>query len=56
MFPKEKKLKEKLGEGRISYSRAYTKIDKVKKVLHVTTLAEVGESTFDYFYKREIGS
>jgi hypothetical protein len=56
IFPKEKKTKEKLGEGRISYSKPYTKIERIKKALHVTTLSEVGESTFDYFYKREIGS
>lgn len=55
IFPVEKKKTEKLGEGRITYSRPYTEIDKVKSALRVTTLTEVGEKTFDYFYKREIG-
>jgi len=39
--------------GRITYNKPVDQIDKVKKVLKVTTYKEVGEKTFDYFYERE---
>ena len=54
VFPIEKKKNEKLGEGRISFVRPYEQIIKVKRALNVTTLTEVGEETFDYFYNREV--
>jgi len=56
VFPLVQQKKVKLGEGRIIYYKPYAKIDKVKKLLKVTTLVEVGERTFDYFYKSEIGN
>jgi len=39
--------------GRITYNKPLDKIDKVKKALKVSTLKDVGEKTFDYFYERE---
>ena len=39
--------------GRIAYNKPVDQINKVKKVLKVTTYREVGEKTFDYFYERE---
>ena len=40
--------------GRIQYSEPNEKIDKVKKALKVTTLRDVGEKTFEYFYSAEV--
>lgn len=53
-FPKEKPKTQKSGEGKISYTRPYAKIDKVKNYFGITKLGDVGEYTFDYFYKNEI--
>jgi hypothetical protein len=39
--------------GRIQYSKPLEKIRRVQAVLKVRTLRDVGEKTFDYFYKRE---
>jgi hypothetical protein len=39
--------------GRIQYNKPLDKINKVKKVLMVSSLKDVGEKTFDYFYDRE---
>lgn len=40
--------------GYIQYHEPAEKIEKVKKVLKVSSLREVGEGTFDYFYDREV--
>ena len=40
-------------EQTISYKRKSSDIDRVKAVLNVDTLKEVGEGTFDYFLSRE---
>jgi hypothetical protein len=40
--------------GYIQYHESMEKIDKVKKILKVSSLKEVGEGTFDYFYDREV--
>ena len=40
--------------GRIQYNESMDKINKVKNVLNVSSLKEVGEKTFDYFYDREV--
>jgi len=39
--------------GRIMYNRPVEQIEKIKKILKVTTYKAVGEETFDYFYDRE---
>ncbi len=39
--------------GRIAYNRPKEQIDKIKKVLEVTRNRDVGERTFEYFFKRE---
>jgi len=39
--------------GRIQYSKPVEQIKRVKRVLKVTTYKEVGEKTFDYFFRRE---
>lgn len=39
--------------GRIQYNEPLDKIAKVKKALRVSSLKNVGEKTFDYFYQRE---
>ena len=39
--------------NRISYSRPSVQVNKVKKVLGVKTLKEVGEKTFDYYVNME---
>ncbi len=38
---------------RIAYDRPREQIEQVQQVLEVTTLREVGEATFDYFYSLE---
>ncbi len=38
---------------RIQYSKPEDEIDAVKRALEVTSLKEVGEKTFDYFYEME---
>jgi hypothetical protein len=40
--------------GYIQYHKPTEKIENVKKVLKVSSLKEVGEATFDYFYDREV--
>lgn len=42
-------------EQKIGYAAPKVKIDKVKKSLKVTTLKEVGELTFEYYYQNEVG-
>jgi hypothetical protein len=42
--------------GRIQYFKPEEKIRLVRKALKVSTLKDVGERTFDYFYKRECES
>jgi hypothetical protein len=42
--------------GRIQYFKPEEKIRQVQKALKVSTLKDVGEKTFDYFYKRECES
>lgn len=41
--------------NRIQYDKPTKEVDIVKKVLKAKTLKEVGERTFDYFYKMECG-
>jgi hypothetical protein len=55
-YPDSKKKIIATGNGIIRYSRPYSKIDKVKEKLKVTRLEEVGERTFDYYYRNEIGA
>ncbi len=54
-YPDLKQKKIIMGCGTIRYSKPYSEIDKVKNKLKVTTLEEIGEKTFDYYYKNEIG-
>lgn len=56
LYPELKQKKVTPGDGHIKYSRPYVKIDKVRSKLRVTRLEEVGEKTFDYYYKNEIGA
>jgi hypothetical protein len=52
--PKLSPVVEKSPElGRISYYKPKREIAKAKKKLQVSTAREVGERTFEYFYKRE---
>ena len=39
--------------SRISYLRPKKEIQRAKKILNVSTAPEVGQKTFEYFYKRE---
>lgn len=55
-YPDAKKKDVTTGNGYIRYYRPYSKIDKVKEKLKVTKLEEVGEKTFDYYYRNEIGA
>lgn len=43
----------KPGTQRIQYNKPIVEIEKVKSVLGVSTLKEVGEKTFEYFYRLE---
>ncbi len=54
-YPTVKVKIDKTGEGKISYNKPYKKIDKIKEKLGITTLADVGSYTFDYYYQNEIG-
>jgi hypothetical protein len=54
-YPNIKMKKEKSGVGTIRYTKPYPQIDEVKKKLRVSRLEEVGKSTFEYYYKNEIG-
>jgi len=40
-------------KGRILYRKPREEIDQVKRVLNVKTNKEVGEKTFEYFFRRE---
>jgi len=40
--------------GRISYSKLKTEIDRAKEKLDVATSREVGEKTFEYWYRYEV--
>jgi hypothetical protein len=51
--PKEQMAKQKKSQQVIRYEEAKTRIDRVKKILDVTTLPEVGLKTFEYFYENE---
>ena len=49
------KVKEKPPQTqRIQYDKPKAEIEKVKKDLNVTTLKEVGEQTFEYFFESEV--
>lgn len=48
-------VKKKDDEGKISYLRPTSKIQKIKKMSGARNLREVGEFTFDYYYEMEIG-
>lgn len=41
--------------SRITYMRLKTKVDDMKKVMNATSAKEVGETSFEYYYKYEIG-
>ena len=41
------------GNVKISYSRPKDQVERVKKILRVSSYKEVGESTFDYFFEAE---
>src|SRR5690606_7390216 len=47
--------KQKPDENKISYFKPKFQVEKVKKRLNATTLKEVGERTFEYFYEMEVG-
>ncbi|WP_339197360.1 ATP-binding protein [Paenibacillus sp. FSL P4-0176] len=49
----EVKLVRKQSTQKIQYNMPVSQIDKVKEVLEVTSLKEVGEKTFEYFYRME---
>ena len=53
-YPVVKVKISKTGNGKITYSKPYEQIDKVKSRLGLTRLPDIGEYTFDYFYKNEI--
>ncbi|HWV98727.1 MAG TPA: ATP-binding protein [Candidatus Acidoferrum sp.] len=40
---------------RIQYDKPLTQVNEVKKALGVRSFVKVGEKTFDYFYKAEVG-
>ena len=48
-------IKKKDNEGKIIYIRPSDKINKIKKATGASTLRQVGELTFDYYYEMEIG-
>ncbi|WP_345122105.1 ATP-binding protein [Hymenobacter antarcticus] len=52
--PKEQMAKQKKSQQVIRYEESKTRIDRVKKVLNVNTLPEVGQRTFEYFYENEV--
>jgi hypothetical protein len=49
--PVPKKAKAAKTSQKISYERPIPQITKVRAALHVNTLREVGEGTFDYYYR-----
>ncbi|MFK0522841.1 ATP-binding protein [Paenibacillus illinoisensis] len=49
----EVKLIRKPSTQRIQYNMPVTKVDEVKEALGVTSLKDVGEKTFEYFYRME---
>ncbi|WP_144528287.1 ATP-binding protein [Peribacillus simplex] len=51
--PRLKKVRKPQDNQKIQYSKPATEISKVKEALNVSTLKEVGEKTFEYFYKLE---
>jgi hypothetical protein len=51
--PKPRPIVRKPASGRIQYDKPLDQINKVKRVLKVTTFVAVGERTFDYFFRRE---
>ena len=53
VFKAPKAIPRVKGTGRISYYKLLDDIAKAKKALRVTTQREVGEKSFDYFFKRE---
>jgi hypothetical protein len=50
-YPETKNIN--LTERKISYSKPIEQIERVKDVLGTTSLKELGERTFDYFYEME---
>ena len=54
-MPKVKVRKKPKGPvmQRIQYDKPLEQVDRVKKVLHITTFKEVGEKTFEYFFDAE---
>lgn len=46
-------LRAKSDLGRIQYSKPWDEIERAKDALKVSTLKEVGEKTFEYFYRME---
>jgi hypothetical protein len=53
MYPKSIVQRPHPDEGRIQYFRPLSKIRRVQKQLHVSTLKDVGVKTFEYYYKLE---
>lgn len=52
--PQPISIKPKPKQGHIAYNKPLSEITKVKKVLKVTSLKEVGERTFEFFYDSEV--
>ena len=53
-IPKVKRKQKPPQIQRIQYDKPKSEIERVKKVLEVTTLKEVGTQTFDYFFDSEV--
>jgi hypothetical protein len=53
LAPKALPVKRAPEMARIQYSKPLEKVRRAQKALKVTTLRDVGEKTFEYFYKRE---
>ncbi|WP_394530386.1 ATP-binding protein [Priestia aryabhattai] len=51
--PRLKRVRKPRENQKVQYSKPASDISKVKEILKVTTLKEVGEKTFEYFYKLE---
>ena len=51
--PKTQMVKVAQDNARIQYVKPLSKVRKAQKALKVSTLRDVGERTFDYFYERE---
>ncbi|EAY24710.1 ATP-binding protein [Microscilla marina] len=53
-YPEIQSAKASSRFANISYKKEKDKIDTVKKALNISSNREVGEETFDYFYKMEV--